>query len=410
MIERVSAPRRYVVAGVGHRAGYMFVKPLATDYPETARLAGLFDVREEAMRGARAAVRDEALPCFTDFDAMLRAVNPDAVIVTTPDHTHAEYVVRTLRAGKRAISEKPLCTKAEDIAAIREALKTPGAAGFVSHNIRYTREIMAIRNLVAEGRIGRLLSMTFTEMLDWRHGAYYFRRWHRMRANTGGLLIHKASHHFDFLNWIAGSTPATAAAVGGLAFYGSAGPFRHTRCPGCPHRDRCEFWFDSQGGTIPDLCVYDAAIDIEDHAAVVYTYANGVRCTYTLTTFSPYEGVRFALEGTRGRLELTEFVDTQWSPGRTTVPGLEPFYGSKLVEYLPGAGVREVPLPDVEGGHGGGDVAIRRDLFTHAWDAPPPAALATIEDGAQAVMLGLASSLSIAHGGRLVDVQAQRVA
>src|SRR5204863_6660415 len=103
---------------------------------------------------------------------------------------------------------------------------------------------------------------------------------------------------------------------------------RHTRCPGCPHQAQCEFWIDSQDGAIADLCVYDSTIDIEDHAAVVYTYANGVRCTYSLTTFSPYEGVKFVLEGTRGRLELAEFVDTKWSPGRTEMPGLEPLYGA----------------------------------------------------------------------------------
>ncbi len=399
------APKRYVVVGAGHRAGYMFVKPLATQYPGTAVLAGVFDASEAALQRSREAAGNPALPVFTDWDRMMREVNPDALVIATPDNTHAGFMDRALRAGKRAISEKPLCTRLEDIATIRAALATPGSEGFVSHNIRYTREIKAIHDLVADGRIGRLIAMNFEEMLDRKHGAYYFRRWHRMRANTGGLLIHKASHHFDFLNWIAGSRPATLAATGGLAFYGSKGPFRHTRCPGCPHQSRCDFWFDSEDGAIPDLCVFDAAIDIEDHAAVVYSYENDVRVTYALSTFSPYEGVHFSLEGTKGRIELHEVVDTQWSPGRITVPGMEAYYKATLTEFLPGVGRREIVLPEVEGGHGGGDTAIRHDLFVHPWDAPKPAALATVEDGIQAVLLGLASSRSIAEGGRLVRVQ-----
>ena len=57
-------------------------------------------------------------------------------------------------------------------------------------------------------------------MLDTSHGADYFRRWHRQKANSGGLLVHKASHHFDLVNWWIADWPETVVAMGALGFYG----------------------------------------------------------------------------------------------------------------------------------------------------------------------------------------------
>ena len=57
-------------------------------------------------------------------------------------------------------------------------------------------------------------------MLDTSHGADYFRRWHREKDKSGGLLVHKSTHHFDLVNWWLASSPKTVFAMGGLRFYG----------------------------------------------------------------------------------------------------------------------------------------------------------------------------------------------
>src|SRR5699024_5589973 len=48
----------------------------------------------------------------------------------------------------------------------------------------------------------------------------YFRRWHRDKANSGGLFVHKSSHHFDLVNWWTGQVPERVDARGGLGVYG----------------------------------------------------------------------------------------------------------------------------------------------------------------------------------------------
>src|SRR5256885_9875731 len=62
--------------------------------------------------------------------------------------------------------------------------------------------------------LGDVISVDFHEYLDTHHGADYFRRWHRLKQNSGTLLVHKASHHFDLANWWLDSTPVEVTAFG----------------------------------------------------------------------------------------------------------------------------------------------------------------------------------------------------
>ena len=295
------------------------------------------------------------LPQYTDFDEMLARSNCDVVVVSTRDASHAGYIVRALRAGKRVISEKPLCVNAEQCRQIVRAQQETGGTVFVTHNARYGAAETMIHKLLREGAIGRVITMTFHELLDRRHGADYFRRWHRNKSNSGGLLIHKASHHFDLLNWWAGSKADQLSAQGGLEFYGAAGPFHGPRCSACPHAKRCAFHFDlsadadakamyqqaeSEDGYARDGCVFDPGIDIEDHASVLYRYQNGIHVTYSLHAFSPLEGYIISFEGTEGRLEYNTHKNTNWAMGSIITPGLEKMAGPLAAADPPGQGHR----------------------------------------------------------------------
>jgi predicted dehydrogenase len=56
-------------------------------------------------------------------------------------------------------------------------------------------------------RVGKITSVDFHWYLNTFHGADYFRRWHGERKYSGTLLLHKATHHFDLLNWWIDSDP-----------------------------------------------------------------------------------------------------------------------------------------------------------------------------------------------------------
>lgn len=418
----MSERKRYIVVGTGSRGLHMFAEPLLNTYTEFCELVGLCDHNPLRLAAAKEILRTD-IAADTDFRRLLRRTNPHAVIVATQDSTHARYIIAALKAGKRVISEKPLCTTARQCARIiaaRDRHRSAGAECFVTHNMRYGPSITQLKQLIDDGAVGRILAISFHENLDRRHGADYFRRWHRIKANSGGLQIHKASHHFDTLNWLAGSVPQTLSAQGGLMFYGRNGPVRHTRCMGCPHAGQCELYVDMwqnprkrrlyldaepSDGYVRDGCVFDPAIDIEDQLGVLYTYANGIRVTYSLTAFASYEGWHIQIQGTVGRLELREVHDTRWAGGASVVHGLEQIARQQLALYSFREGLREIPIAREEGTHGGADPAIQRDFFARPFEAPPTPRQAPLEQAVQAVLIGHAVNVSMARGGRQVDVQ-----
>jgi len=412
------AAKRYALVGTGGRGLGMFAGPLARDFADTAVLAAMCDPNPLRVAAAAAELAVK-IPTFTDFAQMMDRIDPDAVIVATRDCTHAQYVIAAVRAGKRAISEKPLCTTAEQCRQILAAEAESDGTCLVTHNCRYGAAEEAVREVIRSGRIGEVKFIQFDETLDRCHGADYFRRWHGRKANSGGLLIHKASHHFDLLNWWAGSKPAWVSAQGALRFYGANGPFRGPRCRGCGHAGECDFHADmfrrelyrklyldaeEADGYLRDGCVFDPAIDIEDQASVLIRYESGVQVSYTLLAYCPYESQRIVIEGTKGRLEYLSRTNTGWVVDSKPLPGIEQLASEKLYLYLPTEGMKELPVERPSGGHGGADPRLRAEFFGRDWDAEPTEQMASVAEAVQAVLIGAAANESIATG-RPVDVQ-----
>ena len=134
-----------------------------------------------------------------------------ASIVTCPDAFHDEYIVRALDAGCDCITEKPLTTTPEKAQRILDACKRNNRHVRVLFNYRYSPPRTQVKDLLMSGEIGDVLSVDFHWLLNTLHGADYFRRWHSQKEISGGLMIHKATHHFDLVNWWLGSEPGDRA-------------------------------------------------------------------------------------------------------------------------------------------------------------------------------------------------------
>ncbi|MCB1374252.1 MAG: Gfo/Idh/MocA family oxidoreductase, partial [Rhodobacteraceae bacterium] len=214
--------RRYALVGTGNRGTTMWGKELLDGWSDHVDLVAIVDTNPLRAERARAMIGTDA-PILTDLDAMLRDTRPDLVIVCTPDDTHDEIIVRALDAGADVIAEKPMTTTPGKIARILEAERRSGRRVDVTFNYRFAPTPARIRELLASGEIGRLLSVDFHWYLDTSHGADYFRRWHAFRAHSGSLFVHKATHHFDLLNWYLDSDPEAVTAFAALKVYGRNG-------------------------------------------------------------------------------------------------------------------------------------------------------------------------------------------
>lgn len=206
-------PRRAAVVGLGARAR-MFTEALTGRFAERIELVGLCDPNAHRMAVHNAWIAADhpgraPVPAYAagEFEEMLRRERVDLVVVCGVDRTHDHYIVRALEAGCDVVTEKPMTTDAERARRVLDACRRTGREVRVAFNYRYNPLHCAVRELLASGEIGEVGSVHFEWLLDLRHGADYFRRWHRAKANSGGLLVHKSSHHFDLVNWWLGTRP-----------------------------------------------------------------------------------------------------------------------------------------------------------------------------------------------------------
>lgn len=198
--------KRYALVGTGSRAS-MFVNAIATTYADVAELVAFCDHSRVRMNwhnqqlGRMVAYAPLPVYAAAQFDQMIHDTQPDTVIVTTVDSTHHLYITRAMELGCDVISEKPMTTDLAKLQAIFATIQRTGRSLRVTFNYRYAPAYTRFRQLVLDGVVGRPLAVDFSWLLDTSHGADYFRRWHREKENSGGLLVHKATHHFDLVNW-----------------------------------------------------------------------------------------------------------------------------------------------------------------------------------------------------------------
>ncbi len=413
--------RRYALVGTGSRAS-MFIDALTTSYRDQAELVALCDLSQIRMDWHNQRIQSHiglSLPTYSadQFDAMLAETHPDTVIVTTVDSTHHMYIIRALELGYDVITEKPMTTDLEKMRAIMQAVEHTGKSLRVTFNARYGPANTLLRKLIVQGVIGKPLAVNYSWTLDGSHGADYFRRWHREKQYSGGLLVHKATHQFDLVNWWIDSYPQDVFAMGALQFYGQKNAeergehYAYDRYTDAPADAQDPFALnlnankelsglylaaEKETGYIRDRNVFGGPITIEDTMNVLVRYRNGVLLTYSLIAYGPWEGLHLAITGTKGRMEMDvmESIPVVQGGKETPVNAFKEPYRRIRIYPLFGAPY-DVEVERVEGGHGGADSLLLEDLFS-----PHPAAdlllrAASHIDGAASILVGIAANESM---------------
>ena len=418
---------RYALVGAGSRS-VTYIDAVCGPHRDHAELVALCDPSPTRMawHNHRLVQQFKFEPTATyapaDFARMLREKRPQTVIITVPDYLHHECAIRAMEGGCDVICEKPVTIDAPRLRALFETMGRTGRTLRVAMNARYMPEMLAVRRALLDGAVGKPLAVELSWVLDTSHGADYFRRWHRQKDKSGGLLVHKASHHFDLVNWFIGSSPQEVFALADLKFYGRENAeargesYAYDRYTGRPEaandpfalsleRDetarRLYLEAEKDSGYVRDRNVFGEGITIEDTVSLTARYRNGVLLTYSLLAFSPWEGLRLAITGTKGRIELY----VRYGAHVTRVPaGREEQADAaarqvRRLTILPMFGIPyQVPIEADEGGHGGADPAIMNDLFSPDPRPDPLGCRSDARDAAASVLLGISANESIALG------------
>lgn len=414
--------KKYVLVGSGGRAEF-FYSAIACEFRETSELLAFCDINQTRMNYANKLLQEKydypavATYMSHEFDRMIEKEKPDAVIVTTVDRTHHTYIIRAMELGCDVITEKPMTVDENKCQEILDAVQRTGRSVRVTFNYRYAPHHTKARELIAKGAIGQVTSVHFEWLLNTQHGADYFRRWHRDKRNSGGLLVHKSTHHFDLVNFWIGSEPDTVFAFGDLLFYGRENAEKrgvskfYERATGNPiakedpfalHLDENEhlkaMYLDAEheDGYRRDQSVFGDGISIEDTMGVMVRYKNNAILTYSLNAYLPWEGYRIAFNGTKGRLEMSIIEQSYVNSGGDKA--LEGALKSKSITVFPMfAAPYEVEVEEGVGGHGGGDPVLLNDIFgipaEDEWNRA-----ADHVDGARSILTGIAANRSIRTG------------
>ena len=414
--------KRYALVGVGSRSS-MFRNAVLKTYAGHCEMVGFCDVNEGRLKLAQQRSRDAAgveIPIFDakDFDRMVREQKPDVVIVTTKDSTHDQYIIRAMELGCDVMTEKPMTTDEKKCRAIFKAKEKTGRNLTVTFNYRYSPPRTQVKDLLMSGIIGDVMSVDFQWLLDTHHGADYFRRWHGEKKNSGGLMVHKSTHHFDLVNWWLSAVPVMVQANGKRDFYTPQMAKRlgleshHERCHTCPEGDKCTFRMSLAGnknlkelyldqekydGYFRDQCVFHPRIDIEDTMNVIVKYDTGATLSYSLNAFNAWEGYMIAFNGTKGRIEHGAQEKISVS-GDGSVPGALKPEGTYTRIYPFRAPAYSVDVWSGEGGHGGGDKAMLDDLFLPEKPDDKYLRAADERSGAFSILTGVAANHAMRTG------------
>lgn len=304
---------RFGIIGLGNR-GYKYALKTIQQSPD-CEIEMVCDVAGKNFH------QFEGVSTTRIYQEVLDNPNVDAVFIATPDGTHAEIIAACIRADKHILCEKPVEITEEKLKKIYQQAKDYSKVIEIGYVLRYARLFKKVKEFLENGVIGELVMVRATDHIP--YGGYaYFHDWHRQRSLSGSLLLQKATHTLDLVNWYADSQPSEIMGFGGLAVMGEPGAQKKfgkpvdkaLRCRDCLIKETCEesivYLAKEKGLTWgeewPDSCVFSSEVDVEDHQSIMIRYKNDVKLSYQLCQFSGFYQREFQFYGTMGELHFDD--------------------------------------------------------------------------------------------------------
>lgn len=421
---RFKAPAKPVTAiiiGAGNRGSVY--GSFASKFPEQLKVVGIAE--PIGFRNERhAKIHDVAAEnrFATWEDVFKRPKFADVVVISTPDNLHYAPCMKALEMGYDILLEKPIAPTEKECRDILALAKKKNRIVAVCHVLRYAPYFVKMKELVAQGAIGEIISVQHFEPIEHTHMAHSYVRgnWHNSKATTP-IILAKSCHDLDIIKWVINKPAQEIVAMGDLKWFRkeNAPEGSTARCTdGCRVERECPYsaikeYYDRRSRTsVLDLpadksrhaevimerlkttnygrCVYRMENDQPDHYITSIRFADQVTASFSMEAFTSYHGRRTRIMGSMGDMtgDMNELVVTD-------------FRTRKEVRFVPKAN-------DVEeyknSGHGGGDHLLVRDFVQAVSQQDASLLTSTIDESIESHIMGFMAEAS-RKNGRIMKVR-----
>lgn len=368
---------KMTVIGAGMRGTHAYGR-YAEEHKDEVSFVAVADPNPERREYFRKVHNIPEEMCFENWEELLKQPRmADAAIVSTQDTMHYEPTMAAIEKGYHVLLEKPMATTPEECVAMGEFARERNQLFMICHVLRYSGFFRKLKELLDEGRIGKLISIQHNENVGYYHQAHsYVRGNWRNSGESSPMILAKSCHDMDILLWLTGSDCKSISSFGELSFFKEenapeGAPLRCT--DGCPAEKECPYfaprhylkeeltWLQmaisddhSLEGRRKALeegpygrCVFRCDNDVVDHQVVNMEFENGVTAAFTMCAFSKEINRTIKLMGTlgeiRGNMEKNEIEIRSFLKDESEV----------------------IVTSDVNGdnGHGGGDAGIMEEFI-----------------------------------------------
>ena len=382
----MNKPLEVAVVGAGHRS--LIYASYALSHPERMKIVAVAD--PDDVRRAEFAEKF-GIPAEGQFrfyqELAQQPRRADAIINGTLDRLHCQSSLPFLEKGYHVLLEKPIAPSEAEVMALLNAARENNVVLMICHVLRYAPFYVAIKELVAAGEIGEIVSIHLAENVSYHHMAVGFVRgkWNRSDETTP-MILAKCCHDLDILAWLMSGVEAKS-----VASFGSLQQFRPENAPpgstprcldGCAIEDSCshsarlnyveqDLWgvyawesleyienptreqkLESLRADNPyGRCVWRCDNNVVDHQSVLVEFENGATATHDMFCATAKAGRNLHIVGTKGEIEGS------MEDATLVVRHPDPHSRGRYSE-------REIEFPDLRddhGGHGGGDARLVAD-------------------------------------------------
>ncbi len=404
-------PITAITCGAGNRGnvygGY------AANFPDQIRIVGVAEpiaIRNDRYTNIHHIPEENRFKTWEDV--FKRPKFADAVIITMPDNLHYLPCMTALEMGYDVLLEKPMAQTEQQCRDILAKVKKTGRIVAICHVLRYTPYFLKMKQLIADGAIGELISFQHMEPIYHIHMSHSYVRgnWHNSKETTP-IILAKSCHDLDILRWMIGKPCKDIVAMGDLKWFrkenapaGSTG-----RCmDGCTAEAGCPYsalkvyggsrdWTyvfdlpddkDKQQAAVMEYlrttnygrCVYHMDNDQPDHYITSMRFEGNITANFSMEAFTSYGGRRTRVMGAMGDMV-----------GDMEELNLNDFRTGKLVKLVP----RAEDLDQLKNsGHGGGDWSLMRDFILAVSNQDPKYLTSTIDQSIESHVMGFAAEKS----------------